>query len=215
MHRIHSMALAAGLAVAVGIGTAAAQTPPPSQTPPKPTPQTTPHDKASMPDKPMTSPDAEFAQKAANGSKHEIDGAKFAVNKAQNAEVKALANRLIKDHTAAANELSTIMKNKKIAMGGPDMHSDAAKRDQTATDKPDQKDQPGNESWRSASGPAFDRAYVDHLITEHEKSITLYETEANSGSDAELKAFASKTLPTIKDHLKAAQDLKAKLPTTD
>jgi putative membrane protein len=207
MHRIHSMALAAGLAMAVGVATSA-QTPQPQQTPPKPTPQTMPQDKMATPAKPpMANPDAEFAQKAATGGKHEVDGAKFAVNKAQNADLKALANRLIKDHTAASNELSTIMKNKKIAMG-PDMHKDQAM-------KGEPKAEPSNESWRSATGPAFDRAYVDHLITEHEKSVTLYETEANSGSDAELKAFASKTLPTIKDHLKAAQDLKAKLPTTD
>ena len=203
MHRIHSIALAAGFVAAVSIGTSA-QTPPP-QPQPKPTqPQTMPRDKAAMPDQAkMANPDAEFAQKAAMGGKHEVDGAKFAVNKAQNADLKALANRLIKDHTAASNELSTIMKTKKIAMGG-EMH------DSKMGEKKDQS----NESWRSNSGAAFDRAYVDHLIMEHEKSIALYETEASSGSDAELKAFAAKTLPTIKEHLKAAQDIKAKLPTT-
>jgi putative membrane protein len=195
MHRIHSMALAAGLVIAVGIGTSAAQTPPP-QPQTKPT-QTKPTDKAAMPDKaPMANPDAEFAQKAARGGKHEVDGAKFALNKAQHADLKALANRLIKDHTAADNELSTIMKTKKIAMGEA------------------KKDEPSNESWRSTTGAAFDRAYVDHLITEHEKTITLFETEISSGTDAELKAFATKTLPTVKEHLKAAQDLKAKLTTT-
>lgn len=203
MHRIHSMALAAGLAMAVSVATSA-QTPQPQQTPPKPTTPTMPQDKMATPAKPpMANPDAEFAQKAAMGGKHEVDGAKFAVNKAQSTELKALANRLIKDHTAASNELSTIMKSKKIAMGG-EMH------DPKMGDRKDQS----NESWRSATGAAFDRAYVDHLIMEHEKSVTLYETEASSGSDAELKAFAAKTLPTIKDHLKAVQDLKAKLPTT-
>jgi putative membrane protein len=200
MHRIHSMALAAGLVMAVGVATSA-QTPPPQPQQPKPTPQTMPRDKASMPDKPpMANPDAEFAHKAAMGGKHEVDGAKFAANKAQNADLKALANRLIQDHTAANTELSTIMKTKKIAMGEAKMG--------------EPKSEPGNESWRSLSGAAFDRAYADHLVTEHEKTITLFETEASSGTDAELKAFATKTLPTLKEHLKAAQDLKAKLGTT-
>jgi putative membrane protein len=60
----------------------------------------------------------------------------------------------------------------------------------------------------------FDRGYAEHLVTEHEKTIALFETESTSGSDAELKAFATKTLPTLKEHLKAAQDIKAKLTTT-
>src|SRR5262245_30588756 len=224
MHRIHSMALAAGLVAAVGIGVSA-QTPPP-QPQPKPTqPQTMPRDKAAMPDQAKTAnPDAEFAQKAAMGGKHEVDGAKFAANKAQNADLKALAQRLIKDHTAANNELAAIMKTKKIAMGNTEHEmarpSDTAKDRPAGTEKPAaggqsdrMKDQ--GEAWRSASGAAFDRAYADHLVTEHEKTISLFETEANSGQDAELKAFANKTLPTLRDHLKAAQDVRTKLPTTD
>jgi putative membrane protein len=203
MHRIQSLALAAGFVAFVGLGAAAAQTPPPYPEQPKKPAPTMPQEKANLPEKSPMNPDAEFAQKAAMGGKHEVDGARFAVGKAQNAELKAFANRLIKDHTAANNELSTLMKNKKIPMG-----MGMEKKDEAT------KDQPGNESWRSATGAAFDRAYVDHLVQEHEKTITLFETEVSSGSDAQLKAFATKTLPTIKDHLKVAQDLQKKLTTT-
>lgn len=198
MHRIHSVALAAGFAAAIGLGTVTAQTPQPE--PKKPTPQTMPQEKgkATMPEKGAPSnPDAEFAQKAAMGGKHEVDAAKFAQGKVQNAELKTLAAKLIKDHTAANNELNSIMKTKKIPMGSPE-----------------KKDDKANEAWRSNTGAALDRAFVDHLIQEHEKSVANYETESTSGSDAELKAFATKTLPTIKDHLKALQDVQKKLTTT-
>jgi putative membrane protein len=40
---------------------------------------------------------------------------------------------------------------------------------------------------------------------------SLFEREAKSGKDAELKAFAEKTLPTLKDHLSMVRDLKTKL----
>ena len=219
MHRIHSIALATGLVAAVGIGTGYAQTPPPSY-PQAPPPQTQ-RDKPDMP-KPTTSSDAEFAQKALMGGKHEIDGAKFVLSKTTNADVKALANRLIKDHEAANNELSSLMRPdaaKPDATKPDAARPDATRPDATRPDatKPDAtrpdaaKD---SESWRSLSGAAFDRGYADHLIGEHQKTITLYETEANSGSDAKLKAFAAKTLPTIREHLKAAQDLRSKLGTT-
>ena len=60
-------------------------------------------------------------------------------------------------------------------------------------------------------GAAFDRAYVDDQIRDHEKTIALFEREAKSGKDAELKAFAEKTLPTLKEHLSMVRDLKTKL----
>jgi putative membrane protein len=190
------------MVIAAGVGVANAQTPPPK--PYTPPPQTTPReptDKA-MPQHSTMTADADFAHKAAIGGKHEVDGAKFIVGKTTNADVKALANRLIKDHTAADTELSALMKGNAMMKG--DEHKDATMK----------KDEPSNESWRSMSGPALDRAYADHLISEHEKTITLFETEANSGSDAKLKAFAAKTLPVLREHLKAAQDLRAKLTTT-
>ena len=141
-----------------------------------------------------TSGDTEFAQKAATGGKKEVESAKFAAGKAASADVKAFANRLVKDHTAANQELMKIMKDKRIAAGAPS------------------KSEP--ESWRSQRGADFDRAFVDHAIADHEMDIALFETESKDGTDAELKAWASQKLPTLREHLKMAQDLKSKLQTT-
>jgi len=74
---------------------------------------------------------------------------------------------------------------------------------------------PEAEAWRTQTGAALDRAFIDHAVTEHEKTIALFESEAKDGSDAELKAWAGKTLPTLREHLKAAQDLRSKLQTTN
>jgi putative membrane protein len=60
-------------------------------------------------------------------------------------------------------------------------------------------------------GAVFDRAYVEDQIRDHEKTIALFEREAKTGKDAELKAFAEKTLPTLKEHLTMTQDLKTKV----
>jgi putative membrane protein len=181
MHRIATLTLTAAFAMALSSG-ALAQTPRPDQQPPRDA------------SKPMSA-DTEFAQKAAMGGKHEVEGAKFAAGKASNAGVKAFANKLVKDHTAANNELMSMMKKKQIPMAA----------DENAAPEP----------WRQQTGAAFDRAYIEHAITEHEKDIALFEAEAKDGGDAELKAWASKKLPTLREHLKTAQDLKAKLPTTN
>lgn len=144
MHRTLIPVLTAGLALALSSG-AMAQTSRPDQPPARDTTM-----------KPMSA-DAEFAQKAAMGGKHEVEGAKFAAGKASNAAVKAFANKLVKDHTASNNELMSMMKKKQIPMG--------------------REGQPAPEPWRDQTGTAFDRAYIEHAITEHEKDIALFEAE--------------------------------------
>lgn len=139
--------------------------------------------------------DSGFAQQAAAGGKKEVESARFAAGKASNADVKAYANHLVADHTSANEELMRLMKTKKIADSGA-----AAK--------------PAAEAWRNQTGAAFDRAFIDHAIEDHEKTIALFQTESTTGTDPDLKAWATQKLPTLREHLKAAQDLKAKLGAT-
>ncbi len=69
------------------------------------------------------------------------------------------------------------------------------------------------DKMRKLEGAAFDQAYIADQIKDHEKAIALFEKEARSGKDAELKAFAEKTLPTLKDHLTAVRSLTGKKAT--
>lgn len=185
MHRTQSAILSAALIAFAG--SAAAQTPAPATTP-KSTPPAA-HSAAKAP----MSADAEFAQKAAMGGSKEIAEGKFAATRTKNADVKALANRLVTDHTAANKELMAVMKTKHIPAGAP-------------TKEP--------EPWRTQTGAAFDRAWVDHVIEDHQQDIAEFEKEANSGTDPELKAWASGKLPTLREHLKMAEDAKAKIGST-
>lgn len=61
------------------------------------------------------------------------------------------------------------------------------------------------------SGAEFDRAFVDGMIVDHEKTIAMYEAQANAAADSPVKALAVETLPTLRRHLEAAQELKASL----
>jgi putative membrane protein len=62
-------------------------------------------------------------------------------------------------------------------------------------------------------GAEFDRKYADTMVDEHEKAVSLFESHANS-TDADVKAFVDKTLPTLRHHLQMARDLKNKLSGT-
>ncbi len=45
------------------------------------------------------------------------------------------------------------------------------------------------------------------MIDDHQKDVKAFEKAAASAGDSDIKAFAAKTLPTLKAHLKQVQDL--------
>ena len=56
------------------------------------------------------------------------------------------------------------------------------------------------------SGAAFDRAYMQAMVNDHRTDVSEFRRESQVGKDPELKQWASKTLPTLEEHLKMAQD---------
>jgi putative membrane protein len=69
------------------------------------------------------------------------------------------------------------------------------------------------EPWISTTGAEFDRGFIEAQVKAHQEAIALFEKQANDGDDGDLKAFAQKQLPALRNHLKQAQDLQAKLKT--
>ena len=103
-------------------------------------------------------------------------------------EVKNLASRLHTDHMKANDELTKIASQKNWTL--------------PAEPTADQKNQKAK--LEKLSGTAFDKAYADLMVTNHRNNIPLFERQASKGADAELKQFASNTLPTLKEHLEMA-----------
>ena len=111
--------------------------------------------------------------------------------KGSNADVKKFGQRMVDDHTKANDELKTLAGNKNITLPA-------------ATDA---KHKALIEKLSKLSGDAFDRAYAQDMVKGHQEAVTAFRTESRSGKDADVKAWASKTLPTLEEHLKMAQDL--------
>ena len=248
MHPVHSFTLATALAVAFTAGNAVHGQAPRPQEQSKPS-QPAGRDTQTAKTGTVTSADTDFVQKAAAAGRKEIEHGKMAASKASNAQVKAYANTLVKDHTAANQQLMAIAKRKNItidqSMGarGTEMTGGSATSTTSATKSGanrtttsgttgttgasggvattgeardrQAKGTEQSEPWMSATGAAFDRGFIDAQVKAHQDAITLFEQEANGGSDNDLKAFAQKQLPGLRNHLKQAQDLQAKLRSTN
>jgi putative membrane protein len=70
------------------------------------------------------------------------------------------------------------------------------------------------EKLQALHGKAFDDQYVRSMVDDHNKAVKLFQQEERSGQSIELKQFAQKTLPTLKEHQKMALELSHKLSQT-
>ena len=184
----------------------------PAQTPPRPTPDTPPPAQdpaARTADKPhtdhpagATGADATFVKKAADGGMAEVALAKLAQEKASSADVKSFAAKLEKDHSHANDELKEV----------------ASKKNITLPASPSKNHQALHDKLSKLSGAEFDKAYVAAMLEDHQKDVREFSRVASGNGDADVKAFAAKTLPTLKDHLHQVHDLAkntgAKKPTS-
>jgi putative membrane protein len=133
--------------------------------------------------------DQQFVMDAARGNMAEVELGKLAETRAMSDEVKTFAKRMVDDHQKALDSLKTVATNEKITLP-------------TALDS---KDQALKDRLEKLSGHAFDRAYMRAMIRDHRQDVAEFRAESNSAKAADVKQYASSTLPTLEDHLKLAQ----------
>jgi putative membrane protein len=133
---------------------------------------------------------ATFVDKAGRSGAFEIEASKLAQGKATSGDVKAFANRMVDDHTRAANEL-------KLAAGSLSVPAEPSADQRAKLD-----------TLARQSGADFDRQYANEVgVAAHEEAVTLFDDYARNGTDASLKAYAEKTLPALRDHLAMAKQM--------
>ncbi len=139
--------------------------------------------------------DKDFVAKAASGSKMEIDLGEIALKQASNNEVKNFAQRMVNDHGMASQELTSIAERERLSVP----------RDM------DRSNSSEVQHLSKLSGPDFDRAYMDHMVKDHQEDIGMFTRMATEGKNPDLKNFAKKTLPTLEDHLRMATAIRNNL----
>lgn len=143
----------------------------------------------------VPSADRKFVEKATIGGMTEVQAGQLAKDKASNPAVKDFGAHMVTDHTKASEELSKIATAKSVTPPGTLDKSHKSDVDKLA----------------KMSGADFDKAFMKQMVADHKTTISDFEKEAKSGKDADLQAFAGKTLPTLQEHLKMAQDVQGQL----
>lgn len=67
------------------------------------------------------------------------------------------------------------------------------------------------EKLSKLKGAEFDREYVKAMVEDHEKDVAAFEATSKGAVDADVKAFATKTLPTLKEHLQMIREIDGKM----
>ncbi len=142
-----------------------------------------------------SSGDSEFMMKAAQGGMAEVELGKLASEKAANAEVKKFGQMMMEDHSNANTELKALATKKNVTLP-----TDIGSEHKATMDK-----------LKTLSGAEFDKAYVEAMVKDHEKDVSEFEKQSTDAKDADVKAFATKTLPTLKKHLEKIKEIQSKM----
>ncbi len=140
---------------------------------------------------PLASADQMFINAAAASDAGEVQSSQLAGTKGHNPRIKKFAADMVAAHTQLSQQLSTIAQSKGVT---PDPTPTPMAQDMMT-------------KLNADPARAFDRDYVRGQIAAHQAAVKVYQDEIANGQDADLKAYATSTLPTIQQHLKAARAL--------
>jgi len=135
--------------------------------------------------------DRDFYAKATAGGMAEVETGALAQVKGNSPWVREFGEMMVRDHTKANDKLKQIAGRKNVKL----------------PTEPDEKHQAKKQELEAASGAAFDRAYMQAQVADHEATESLLKQQIESGTDAEAKAWAREALPTVTAHLKRARAL--------
>ncbi|MBC8130046.1 MAG: DUF4142 domain-containing protein [Rhizobiaceae bacterium] len=135
-----------------------------------------------------------FLTSAASSNDFEVKAAELALQKAEDAEVKAFAQMMLDDHTKAQQELIAAGEADKVEIGKPGVDGD-------------QDRMLGR--LELPSGAEFDRIYIETQAAAHIRAIALF--QGYQDGETNLHAFAQKTLPTLSGHYAMAVKLAERL----
>jgi putative membrane protein len=138
--------------------------------------------------------DQQFVDKAAQISLEEIKLGELAQLKSTKSEVKELGKMMEEGHRQSLNDLTVLAKKKSMTI-------------------PTTLASNANEAYKnlkSNSEANFDKVYCDMMINGHKSAIALFEKASKDSNDADIREWATNTLPILRMHLDHAVSCKMK-----
>jgi putative membrane protein len=139
------------------------------------------------------SADSAFFKHAAEGGIAEVEAGQLAQDKGNTQAVKDFGAMMVKDHSAANDKLKGIAAGENITLPTSSSASQMASKAKLEV----------------LTGDTFDKSYIKGQVKAHEHTVALFKKEIASGTDAQAKAFATETLPTVRAHLKKIRQIAA------
>jgi len=136
-----------------------------------------------------------FVTQALTNNKFEVAAATLAQSRSQNAQIKQFASKMVTEHTAMGVDLTDLAKSMELAV--------------PATIDP--ADQNNINLLGLFTGATFDKEFTKMMVESHQKAVTLFsQAGSNTGVPAaDLRNFAGNKTPSLQQHLKEAEALKA------
>ncbi len=139
----------------------------------------------------VTGGDLAFMNDAAPGGLAEVELGKLALERAASPQVKKFAQQMIEDHSMAGKKLEQLAQLKKVELS-PGILPEAKQT---------------KEKLSKLNGENFDREYVKAMLQVHEKDVAAFEAVSKNATDADVKAFAAATTPTLEHHLEMIREI--------
>ena len=139
----------------------------------------------------LSTSDASFMTTAARGGLAEVQLGQLAQRNGSSAAVKRFGQRMVEDHGRSNQEMMVLAQRKEITPPS----SVGAEHQRTYDD------------LAKLRGRAFDRAYAQAMVKDHQEDLQAYQEEAANGTDPDVKAFAARHVPLLQEHLRMAQSL--------
>lgn len=136
-----------------------------------------------------------FLRDAAVSNLTEIESSQLALKASSNAEIRRFAEMMVADHQKNGEELKPLATTNNVVL--PTLLS---------SDKKQEVDM-----LRSLTGSAFDRGYVALQVKAHQQTVAKFESAALAIGDTDVKNYASRSLPVLRQHLKMITDLETKM----
>src|SRR6202012_3933429 len=146
----------------------------------------------------VSSADSKFIKEAAVGGMEEVQLGQLAAQKASDPDVKSFGQKMVDDHSKANDQLKQLASQKGVTVP-------------SALPASKQKDV---DQLSKLSGTAFDKKYVSMMAKDHKEDVAEFKKESTKANDADVKSWASTTLPTLQDHLTMVQGISAKMHPT-
>lgn len=143
----------------------------------------------------LSTADRSFINSAEQGNLAEIETAKMVEQKSTDPAVKDFSGRMVTDHTKASQELKALASSTGVTMPT-----------EPTTAELNQK-----HKWQKLSGAKLDDAYLRDELEDHKEAISVFENEIEHGKNERVKDYAEKTLPTLQDHIRIAENVAGKM----